>query len=522
MIATQPPTAGRNWSLLASAQALDAPSWVGSLPLASAAELELARLDRLAEAALATLPAPVLAAAEVALSEVWRLGEARSSTLELVLSKAGHRGRQRLDLPLGEMPVRIGSGPSCHVRISDLGLAREQCELKLEKGEVYLVDVAEGSTRLGSQALRARSPRKIAAGDVIEAGELRVEVGRLRGPDRQGSARLRVMAAKALASREPFTALGGRGEIWLPFAAGGLRGYLRVPESWLSFAYASLGWSPPAAVVGLANPVDRAITTFARGRVAAALAAEGGLAVETGQPLERPEDSGELWFFAALEVAFGERRLPATVLWSAASRLRQAPEPGLRSPLGRLRFDARVRYGESRLSTLELASVGPGDVLVPERWLGRSAREAAAAPFAGEATLAVQHLERPVAVSLDHDRLELSLASSHWTALPQGGMPNVPEIKETQNAPALPTGLPRELEVAVSFELDRLSVPFAELASWQEGTAIRLERSPEEPVRILVHDAAGSRVMGHGRVLVIDGRVGIAVEQWWDATEADG
>jgi type III secretion system YscQ/HrcQ family protein len=519
----------RAFQLLDAAELAGAPSWGAFLPRAGSAELGLAELARAASKLLDELPAGFVAAAEEAIAEVWGLPLSGPAVLEVVLSQGGIKARQRLDLPLGEKPIKLGSGAACHLRLRELELAAEHCELKQEKGQLSLADLGQAETRVNGQVVKARSTKKLAAGDVVEAGKLRLELGHLRAPETLRPVHLRVVAARALLTEEPFAELGGQDEIWLPVRAGTLAGYLRVPETWLAHAYHALGWQPPELAIGLANPVDRAITAFAWNRIGAALAAKSRLALEVGPPVEAPTcEKGaaphQRWFFVALEIAFRERALPATFVWPAPPPGKASARPLPRS-LGRLRLPVAVRAAELALTVGELASVGRGDVLVPPTWLGRAKAEAGGALDAGRTRLRVQNLERAAELSWQDGVAHLELGAGRWTLLPKGETSMLSETPKarapeaesnpTSGTPIPPAGLPAELEVMVSFELDRLNVPLADLLSWQEGSALRLDRTPDQPVRILVHDAAGARVLGTGRVLVIEDRVGVAIEEWW-------
>ncbi len=74
--------------------------------------------------------------------------------------------------------------------------------------------------------------------------------------------------------------------------------------------------------------------------------------------------------------------------------------------------------------------------------------------------------------------------------------------------------VPDELEVTVAFELERLSVPLRELTTWQEGQTLQLKKTPEDPVRILLLQASGPRVLGYGRVVVVEDRLGLQIDRW--------
>ena len=71
-----------------------------------------------------------------------------------------------------------------------------------------------------------------------------------------------------------------------------------------------------------------------------------------------------------------------------------------------------------------------------------------------------------------------------------------------------------DVEVTICFELERLHVPLGELRTWREGEAVRLDRGIDEPIRLVLRQPGGDRLLGHGRVVVLDGLLGVVVESW--------
>lgn len=94
------------------------------------------------------------------------------------------------------------------------------------------------------------------------------------------------------------------------------------------------------------------------------------------------------------------------------------------------------------------------------------------------------------------------------------------DTAEHDLAAADPTRLVDELEVTVAFELARLPVPLRELADWREGGLVRLDHRPEDPIRLVLHHGGRSRLLGYGRVVVVDERLGIQIDRWLGAEES--
>jgi flagellar motor switch/type III secretory pathway protein FliN len=68
-----------------------------------------------------------------------------------------------------------------------------------------------------------------------------------------------------------------------------------------------------------------------------------------------------------------------------------------------------------------------------------------------------------------------------------------------------------DLEVQVSVELDRFPATLAELSRWRVGEVLTLRQGPGDPVRLVMDTGLQRRVIAEGRVVVVDGRLGIEI-----------
>lgn len=75
-------------------------------------------------------------------------------------------------------------------------------------------------------------------------------------------------------------------------------------------------------------------------------------------------------------------------------------------------------------------------------------------------------------------------------------------------APPLPV---EDLEVQVSVELDRFPATLADLERWCPGEVLALRQGPGDPVRLVMETGLQRRVIAEGRVVVVEGRLGIEV-----------
>jgi flagellar motor switch/type III secretory pathway protein FliN len=70
---------------------------------------------------------------------------------------------------------------------------------------------------------------------------------------------------------------------------------------------------------------------------------------------------------------------------------------------------------------------------------------------------------------------------------------------------------PHDLELQVVIELDRFPTTLGEMKRWQVGQCLVLQRGPDDPVRLVVETGFQRRVLAEGRVVVIDGKLGIEI-----------
>jgi flagellar motor switch/type III secretory pathway protein FliN len=66
-----------------------------------------------------------------------------------------------------------------------------------------------------------------------------------------------------------------------------------------------------------------------------------------------------------------------------------------------------------------------------------------------------------------------------------------------------------DLELQVAVELERFPVALRDLESWRVGEVLRLRQGPGDPVRLVMETGLQRRVVAEGRVVLVEGRLGI-------------
>lgn len=145
-------------------------------------------------------------------------------------------------------------------------------------------------------------------------------------------------------------------------------------------------------------------------------------------------------------------------------------------------LDVRLVAGRMRLKPAALDGLQMGDVLLPEDWLPNRGALAAALASA-ERTMAV------AACTWDKEKQEAALAEA-W---------RLPEDNNMQTD---------ELEVELSFELERRRITIAELKSLEPGYVFRLAADPASPVTVL----ANGKPIARGRLIDVNGVIGVELQ----------
>jgi len=424
------------------------------------------------------------------------------------------------------------------------GVAEEHLELRIEVSsddrseavKVSAIDLGSDSgTQLNGRVLGAHDPHSVAQRDELSFAGFSVifaEVGASIDERADSSAiEVEVVETVVAGPGDPFQRWGSSSGRWIPILVAGRRGYVHLAESWTEFAYRALGYPVPDAA-GFDNAVDLELTRFAVDRTLRGLARRAGVSLTSGQlatagelPVHRAvSEVGAVGFRLKISVA-GEV-LDCTVLWPAIEQPRAAVSgasgPAAAEWCSALEFPVTVELGDASLPIEQLVDLVEGDVILPDRWLGAHSHDH---EIGGPVRLRTGDWELGAELVKHEEGAVVEVRSGAWQCRPKGGAGmssqqlSPPESGETFDSGRGP--IEEELEVLVTFELDRLSVPLRELGAWTAGATVQLKRSANEPIRILLHDGAGARVIGRGEVVLIEDEIGIRIDEWWPEPESD-
>ncbi|MEM9595543.1 MAG: FliM/FliN family flagellar motor switch protein [Acidobacteriota bacterium] len=545
-----PLPAPRRWRRLGdiSAEGRPSVSWSSALPSASEDALRLRIFSRRLRRRLAALPADLPARLAQALGEVFPIEHRPRPRLGSVLV---HPDGERRALTLVRPRTVFGRDPGCDVRLPSPAVAARQCEVRLTPRGATLLALAPGLSLDGAPVDSDRL-RPLPAGAVLDLPPYRLLVGALGGEVETAKASVRVSGVAPWLGAEPLGALAP-GCDWLQITSGDWRGVVAVPVAWLDLAAEVFGLDDPAekgsdgrsggrpdgvdrSLLGyLASEVARRVTELVGvdGRVAGPFAApQAEQLLELDDPPRSGPRSGT-WAMARVDTALGGTDAETAVVWRE-----DAASPGPPG-LDDLEIPVAVDLGHTRLAAADLDALAPGDAILPDRWPSgtwpapsvEGLPEAPEAPPGNDAVgLRIAAAAGPRRASAvlqrDGDALVLDIASPWAPEAPELMEGDSMESPRTETTGTEPTGnetsvvqaseaaIGDGVEVTLGFELERLHVPIGELRTWREGETIRLDRGPDDPIRLVLRQRGGDRLLGQGRVVVVDGRLAVVVESW--------
>jgi flagellar motor switch/type III secretory pathway protein FliN len=509
-----PPPTG--WSLLPSAPT--ARAWAQVLPRVQGTALTArAQRDRLLQRLRETFPESLLQQVAAASEPWWPLRPKRERGLDLVVVHADGRREKTV---LYHRVVRIGRDASCQLQLQADTVSAQHCEIRVEDDHLWLVDLSSSNgTRLNSTDLVAFEPRPLMAGDQVHVRPFRLVVGATDVSFVPPRVAVSLGEPLAFAGSDPFSTVAGPHSLWVRVQAGEAQGFVRLPHSWLRFAYLALGQEPPAPPGPLpVTAVDLSLTSFVLQQIAAEAAQRTGVpvslsAVLTPAGLAPLVPAGvERWEGARFGLHLDEERHEVDAVWPAAAESGGQTAPVVPPWLLGLPFRVAACAGFLRLRRGDLLQLTAGDILLPDQWLPAGWADQQDASL-GPALLALQGWSADAELRFEKGYYHLQIAS-RWRVAPKGALMVERPDAMSEGLEDAPVRLPDELEALVSFELERIAVPLKELLAWEPGATVRLQRAPEDPLRIVLRQGGQERLLGYGRVVVVDDKIGVQIERW--------
>jgi flagellar motor switch/type III secretory pathway protein FliN len=485
------------------------PSWAGALP--QLGPEEIARLRRTGPVAeqLRDWGRRFGAVLPKVLEGLWPLAGSDETVLRLVLHDPD-RGDRVLDLD--HFPTRIGRGEGCALQLPHPAVSTEHAEIQLTRGQVFLMDLrSTNSTRRNGQALLPLSPVALEPGDRIDIGPFGLSVrGLLRGAE-QG---FEVQAsAPRYRPEEALFAAAQPADRWARFQWAGQTALVRVSPGWVRACWQRVSNLPAGGPAPL-DAMEEGAAQFVVAQIARTVGETLKVPVDfTGwlvpEEAKRAVHDEEVWLQSDVFLKAGGAELTTSVLVPA-------PEPRAAPWFDAwqdLAWPASVCLGLVRIKASEWNHVDPGDALLPDVFWPQGFAHRPRPADLGPAFLRVRrtwHAARLLAseagVKLRLETLWLQTPGGDWLMAEEDSLPGNPSSTDAPQALSV-----RDLELQVAIELDRFPVTIAEIQRWKTGEVVSLQGGPEAPVRLVVETGMQRRVLGEGRVVIVNGRLAIEI-----------
>jgi flagellar motor switch/type III secretory pathway protein FliN len=479
--------------------------WSAALPRIAAEEVEARRRWLPAAERLRAWGPAVGLYLPDALAEWWPFAGSDARVLKLHLEDPESGGRE---IVLDHFPVRIGRGESCALQLPHAAVSTEHAELQVERGVVCVIDLrSTNGTRRNGEVLPVLSPVPVSPGDQLQLGPFVLTLlGFEAPPPEENVAAFRATPLQPRGDSDPFAALSHPTDRWLRVQWAGETGWVRVPAPWIRAC-----WRRAAEVVqddaGEIDPMEEGVAQFVLYQVARGLGERLRQPVEVGGWMTPPEARSAAadgdWLHSDVWISSPTAEIPTSLLFP----VREGPAAA--GPRwDDLAWPARVCLGLIRLKVSEWRQVEPGDALLPDvfwptAWLGGGK----AGVDMGPAYVRVSRfwhagrlLRSDAGAKLRLEKLWLPTPGGDWLMPDEDALPSEAQSLSVQ-----------DLELQVVIELERFPATVGEIQRWRDGEILTLPHGPSDPVRLVVETGMQRRVLGEGRVVLVNGKLGIEI-----------
>ncbi len=444
---------------------------------------------------------------------LWPLTSPGASVLRITLGVAqGER-----PLVLDRFPVRIGRGDACALQLPDASVSTEHAEIRVEQDHAYLMDLrSTNGTKKNGEPLKALAPVPLLPGDRVTVGPFTLTVVGLEAADAARPLELRASPLRPK-SAETLFLLSHTSDRWVRVRFGPETAFLRVPAAWMRTCWERVAELPAGDTPDI-GPMEEGAAQFVLDQAARALSRGLGRTVElagwlTRAEAERALGDVDLWLESDVWVRAGGLEVTTSLLFPVPEA---PPAPPLE--LRDLAWPATVCLGAIRLKAGDWRQVEPGDALIPDAWWPAEWMNHEAEDL-GTAFVRVRGwwhrgrlLRSGAGVKLRLDDPWLRAPGGDWLMAEEDSLPG-----DSQSLPL------HDLELQVAIELDRFPVTVGELQRWRAGEILNLRQGPDDPVRLVVETGLARRVLAEGRVVVVNGKLGIEIQriltQFQDTTQ---
>ena len=486
-------------------------SWKGVLPRCRGEEDLHTKLKRVLQAAIRRLPEDFPAHVIEAIRRWWPIRPIEKAGVEMYLVRPDG---SRKKMVIYRKVIRIGRAESCHIQLTGKTVSGEHCEIRNDDGTLSIMDLnSTNGTVVNGKPIPAMKQWPLRKGDEVSIPPYRIVIGASDIAFGDPEMKFEPTQCFPISGPEDLAMVEGPEMLWSHIGGQWFEGYLGIPYPWRKLAYRSLQLEPPVDDDAVLTEVDRALTSFLLSGTVREIASLSGLEVDVtgvfgaGSRFSRfsPPEGAVVSLF---DCEIGGVRTEVPLVWWLKDAV--AEQSSVLEIFGDVSFFVGVEGGFLKLSYSDFQALEAGDIVLPDAFpCGESMVQGS---VTGPVWLVCQHwaAHGQLLTGDNGHRLEMNQS---WQLIPGGRWMNGEHDEQTPEQRE-PIAVPDELEVTLVFELARIEVPLKELAGWEEGAVVELDRTVDTEVDIVLHQGRHPRMIGRGRVVELEGRIGIEITEW--------
>lgn len=489
-----------------------------AFPVRKRADIENAHFRARIQRFISMFSGDFLQSVKTALEQWWTFRPVEKAGLELILV---HPDGQREKSVVYRRAIRIGRSPTCHVQLPSSTVSGEHCEIRVDEQGIWIIDLeSTNGTRVNGVKIPSMKTEPLKPGDEVSIPPFRIVIGNKNIEFTPAELSLQVREVMWMKTEDPVSYLGLNDRLWARVRVGSWRGALGIPFGWVPFAYQMLDLTPPP-VMELKNDceLDRAITGYLLQQVAQECSSVLGQDIGVSLPVNHPEimewfPSGiREWDWALFDVLTGPVVYEVPLFWPSQEYSGSKPST-IPNAIQDLTFPISVQCGTAVLPYKDFLALEQGFIILPDTWTLEPGDDPET-HGQGTVILQVQEAVRLAQLRMEEQRCFLDI-QNQWKYLPRGvvSVTNQELNEEPGEFELKPIRIPDDLHVTLVFELERIQVPLQGLAAWEVGQVVELVRSPGDPIHIILSQGSQSRVVGTGKIVDVEGRLGIQIETW--------
>lgn len=489
--------------------------WHQGLPVLKRIDRDHRVFHNRIEQILEHLPESFIENVPEALGRWWSVRPVVRSGVELYLVKADG---SRQKLVIYRQVIRVGRAESCHIQLAGKTVSSVHCELRNDQGQLSVVDLnSTNGTQVNGKPIPPMKPWLIKNGDTLSIPPYRLVIGQTQVEFAEPEVSVKYSQSMPLNhSPDVLQAVGGSDMVWSRVRGEQFTALIGLPYVWRKLAYRALELNPPVDDDALMNEVDLSLTSYLFNGFVRELGQLSGVQLQASGlfrdssplfPVELPENS----ILSLFEVRVGGMPSEVPCIWWMDEEGQS--EYRIIELFGDVPFTVHIDGGYSRLTYRDFTAIEQGDIILPDEFYPGAGFDESNPE--GPVWLRCQKWVARGQIRTQEEGQQIEFLSD-WQ-ITTGGFWMDTEMEQGENMETTPepVTVPDELEVTLVVELMRIDVPLKEIATWKEGAVIELEKPITSDVTLVLNQGGHSRIIGRGRVVNVEGRMGIELTEWY-------